>query len=261
MASNQFSASHQERLRTILSEPVSLSTAHMLRGVVNDGNFSERSLMVRYSIARSLLKQHTSDQALLDMLLPPRDVSDRINRENQERRDRKKRVTVERSFIDRVLALKDSTNMYDLCMLLLLITGRRTIEILDADIYSTGSPELLHIDGVVKRSDEGNCVFPPLWSPSKTLKLLSRFRSMIDRSTFNRATFRRNLLARIRSKVDTQAHPHMFRGIYANYLFKFRNPHHKKINTFLMDVLCHETISTSLSYTGYDVMVDIDYIK
>jgi len=236
----------------------------MLVDLVKDGKFSERSLLVRYSIVRSLLKKHTTDQKLLDMLLPPRDLSNRINKENHDRRDQAKRVTVHRAFIEKVLAFQHSDNLYDLCMVLLLITGRRTIEVLTAKIYAKGSANVLYIDGVVKRSDDGRCKFPPLWSKAKTLKLLQKFRQKLKDKygpSFNRATFRRNLLSRIRSKLDAEAHPHMFRGIYANYLYKFRNQDQKKINTFLMDVLCHETVSTSMSYTGYDLQVDSDFIR
>lgn len=231
--------------------------------IIHRNDPTDRSLAVRYSIARKILKVYSKDEELLNKLIPPEKITKEIQKESVQRRDSKKMIKVTKNFIDKILLLSKSNDLYEMAIYLLFITGRRTGELYNAKFYSKRGKPDIYIDGVLKRSDDGNgCHFPPLVNKTKTLKIMKRFKAALgDKSYLTEPTFRRELLRRLKKYLGNIVYPHMLRGIYVNYLHKFRNDNDAKINTFIMEKLCHETVSTSLNYTGYEILFDEDYVK
>lgn len=236
--------------------------AEKILSIVKRGNPSDRSLIVRYSKARSYLAKYTKNKATLDKLLPPRELSKRVSEEDRRRRDNQTKITVTKTLVDKLFSLKVSNDLYSQCIHLLFVTGRRTAELINASFTAAG--EYINIDGVLKRSDDGkNCKFRPILSVKETIAYVRKFQKQYKQTYDNGdvALFRRSLNRHIKRILGRVVHPHMLRGIYVNYMYKFRNKENKKINTFIMDELCHETVTTSMNYTGYEIAFDEDVVS
>lgn len=261
---SQYSKTHEKQIRKLASKPNKESINSILK-IVNADDPSERSLLVRYSVARKILQSFTKNKKLLDMMLPPRDLSNKVNKENTIRRDKKKRILIDERFVRKIMGYRNSENVFELCIFLLLITGRRTGEILNARFYNKRAGRDMYIDGVLKRSSKeaaNGCHFPPLIRKTKALRLIKKFRKKLaDRGKMNEKSFRRDLLRKTKKLLGANVYPHLLRGIYANYLYKFRNDENMKINSFIMEKLCHEGVTTSLNYTGFELLFDKDFVK
>ncbi len=261
---SQFSKEHWNVIKLLLRGKLTQKKVKSIRTVVEDGHPSERSLLVRYSIARKLLKSVTNNKKLLNIMLPPKEISDKVSSENAHTRDDKELINVDAGFIQKIMDYRDEDNIFKLSFFLLLITGRRVGEIVRSEFKSGQSSDYIRVNGLLKRSKKGvndTCEFPPLINVKTTLILIKKFRKMYESAGFSEASFRRELLRHCKKYLHKNAYPHMLRGIFCNYHYKFRNKERKKINTLIQDVLCHESISTSLNYTGYNLIFDKDIIK
>jgi integrase len=260
--SQQFSRKDGQAIKALLTNP-NASNVSKIKQIVESGDPSERSLLVRYSVARQMLSKHTLDKDLLNMLLPPRDISDKVAKENNIKRDDQKRINVTKHFIKKIIDLQNTNNLYELSLFLLLNTGRRTQELITGRFYSKRNDPLLYLDGVLKRSHTPNGHgFPTLKKKTVVLRLIRKLQKTIKhKSDFNFDTYRRELLRYTKRILGSVVHPHMLRGIYANYLYKFRNTDNLKINSFIKSVLSHETVQASLSYTQFHLLFDDDFIK
>jgi integrase len=257
----QFSKQHLAALEEILNKNP-INTKKII-SIVEANKPSDRSLLVRYSLARSMLREHTKNEKLLNDLLPPKEISDTVANESRIRRDTKKRIKVSDRFINTIMDFQGTENVYEQFLFLLFITGRRTGELITAKFSSKSKSKHITIKGVLKRRDTtAICSFEPLISKRKTLhylkKLQRQLKSMHD---YKEKTFRRMLNIHCKRLLGTNCNPHMLRGVYVTYLYEFRNDENLKINTFIMKHLCHEGINTSLSYTGYELLFKSDIIK
>lgn len=213
---------------------------------------TDRSLTVYYSYAKRVFKTKIQDQEFLKTIRPSERITSSVIQNNIKVRDSAKIVKIDREFIDKILEQKDSWNAHNLSIYLLFISGRRIGELLSSPmklkkgrIFMNGK---LKTRGKVSKT----CLFDTIGNPKEFIKLLTKFRSMIG----NRSTFTTVLNRRVKKLLGNQYHTHMIRGIYASYLFKFHNNEDEKINTFIKNVLNHESIESSISYTGYSITFD-----
>jgi hypothetical protein len=251
-----------ERLAKSLTPENEKDIFTQLLQIIHRKKYSVRTTLVRYSVMRQYMKLFTKNKTLLDTFIPPKEMSDKITAENIHRRDKRQVVQVSRKLIENILQLEDSRNMYDMCLYLLFVTGRRTREMTHSRYYNKAHHARMFIDGVLKRSDEGiGCSFPTMVSKTKTLRKIRQFKKMLLRNPMKPKNFSSNLLSRMHKVVSPYSNPHQLRAIYANYMYKFRNTDSLKINTFIMDVLCHESVTTSLSYTGYKLIFETDFVE
>ena len=158
------------------------------------------------------------------------------------------------------MELRKSKNIFDIAIFLLFVSGRRTSELLSAKFINIKGSKDIGIKGILKRTDGGNdCVFTPMINKTLFFKILKEFNKLLKFTNLN--TFQRTLNRKIKNILGDDIHPHVMRGMYALYMFEFRNNKNKKINTFIRDALCHQSINASLNYTGYKVRFDKDIVK
>lgn len=225
-----------------------------------DKKLSKTTIVVRYSLLKKKAKLSKAPASFINKIKPPSDILKIVLKQNLDRRDEQTVLNVKISDINKIIELKNSENPIDLSLYLLLVSGRRSHELLNAEFSKVKNSKLkVHIKGLSKiKSNPDECDFPILISSRRFIKLVKKMREYeVNKSTFTTLLGRHLKRAMsYKSKPPSlipadEWTPHMLRGIYANYMFKHHNPKGKKVNTFIRDVLCQYTTDASMSYTQY----------
>lgn len=227
--------------------------------IMNDSP-KPRTQTTRFSLIKKKFAQVTNDKEFLKKIKPDDEIIDKLIKDNKRIRDEAENINVNEDVIKKIMPLKNSRDVFDLAIWLLLMSGRRSSELMTAKFNNIRGTVDVGIDGVKKRRDGGNdCVFSPLVPKTVFFKVYNDFKRLFKFT--NKDTFQRTLNRRVKKLLGEEFHPHTLRGIFALYSFKFRNKNNKKINTFIRDALCHQSINASLNYTGYKILFDNDIIK
>jgi len=237
-------------------------TLNLIKNAILSDNPKHRTISTRYSIIKKMFMNSISniDNRFLDKIKPDDNITTSIIQLNENTRDNSKLIYIEEDDIYKLLSLANSDNVYELLIFLLFVTGRRISEIYESNFYDIKNTNRIGINGVKKRSDHGNgCEFPILISKPNFFKLMHKFRLLTKNKSLD--TVNRNANRYMKNILGDDFHVHNLRGMYANYLFRFRNKDNIKINTFIRDVLCHQSIDASINYTGYLINFNNDIIK
>jgi site-specific recombinase XerC len=233
--------------------------------ILHNDNPKDRTLASRYSVVKNMFRKITNDEIFLQQIKPEDQITTNIIKENSKIRDDRKTVSLTTKDILKITELRKSRDMYDIAIYLLFMSGRRTSELLSSIFKNKKKEKRISILGLKKRRKNIDklCYFTPLVNKTKFNKIYNKFKRKYNNSKIvgNTNLFSRTLNRRIKSRINTNFHPHMLRGFYVAYLFKFRNYEKKKINTFIRDNLCHQTINASLNYTGYNIELKKDILK
>jgi len=215
-----------------------------------------RTITIRYSLVKKMFKEITDDKSFLSKIKPDPKITETIIEQNNKIRDDKKLIIIDRADIKQTLSYGFSNDVYDLFIFLLFVTGRRTHELFSANFVNVMKSKNIRIEGVAKRTDEGICEFPPLISKTKFFKIYNRYKKLQHKT--NQNTFHRGLNRHIKKVFPNKKwNPHVFRGMYVMYGYKFRNTKRQKINTFIKEHLCHQSINASMNYTQYKLADDV----
>lgn len=231
-------------------------TLSKIKKLVLKDNPKPRTQTIRFSHIKKLFRDITKDEEWLREIRPDPKITTAVIQENNTVRDQRKLITVDKKTIDTLMGFADSSNVYDVAMYLLFVSGRRVSELNSAQFINAKGNQNIRIKGVKKRTDNIVCEFSPLIRKSNFFKVLRKYRKM--RTLQKGETFHRALNRRIKQAFpDKQYKPHVLRGFYVTYAFKFRNKTDSKINTFIMNTLCHQSINASMNYTQYKLSEDI----
>ncbi len=212
---------------------------------------SDRTQSVRFSQIKKYFRENTpANPEFLAQIKPADELTKKLIEINAKTRDSAKVVEIPLETINKLKALKTSTDPLTLAIYLLFASGRRSAELINAKFSQSDKKGMVNINGLVKtRGKDMTGSFVPIGTPSNFLKLIRKFQA----SKPNPGTFNRLVGIRLKRLLGPDWHPHNLRGAYATYLFKHHNPKGLKINTFLQQALNHSSVISSLSYTGYSI--------
>ena len=257
------SKKNQEELNKVIknyNENNKDETLVNIKSIIMDNNPKPRTISTRYSIIKKQFKKITKDNEFLNKIKPEESITNELIIINAKIRDEKKQIELSSDMVNKIKLLSKSNDPFELAIYLLFISGRRTSELLTADFTNIKKSKAVGINGVKKRTDGGNgCSFIPITTKTKFFKLYKKFKKILEYKNIN--TFHRSLNRRVKKILGKGVRPHDLRGYYVTYMFKFRNKENKKINTFIRDNLCHQSINASLNYTGYKINFDKDIFK
>ena len=237
-------------------------TLSKIRKMILKDNPKPRTQTIRFSQVKKLFRGVTEDTEFLKEIRPDPKITTEILSENNKTRDQRKLITIDKDLVHKILDLENSSNVYDVAIYLLFVSGRRVAELATARFFNLKNSPMVQISGVKKRSDNITCQFMPLVNKSKFFKTLRRYKKLP--TSKNNEAFHRGLNRRIKKLWPNENYkPHTFRGMYVTYAFEFRNTKNSKINTFIQETLCHQSINASLNYTQYKLSDDFrtDIVK
>lgn len=149
---------------------------------------------------------------------------------------------------------------FNLLAYVLLNTGRRVSEILE-NPYKVKNNELYII--LNKKKDRVFAKIEILLDndANKTASLIKRIREIIDGRPFKKmASNFGYYMASFRFENGDSLSPHSLRGIYAKYIYKFRNPNHLSQGMLIDSVLNQGQVGSSKNYDYIDLSMVKDDI-
>lgn len=251
---NLRSSNKQKTLEKITTLILSNSKAH-------------RTQTSNFSHVKKIMRRYTNDLVFLNKIKPPLFITQKVIKMDNAVLDTRTSFTVSRKAIEQMINYRHSSDIFELAIYLLLVSGRRVKEITDskitdcakrASLPSVGERNRLCIDNIVKRKDKNqNLKFLILRDKQEFMRSYRKFKKLY--TTQNKRTFHTLLIRRIKKWFGHSYHPHLLRKIYAVYHFKFRNPRNLTINPFIKQLLLQQNIRSSVFYTGikFDFRRDI----
>ncbi len=224
-------------------------TLEAIKHLVLDNTGTVNSQCTVFSNAKKYFARFTTDNKFLSQIKPHWKVTNQSFAMGRERMVNRAMLEVNKDTISQIMGYEKSKDIFELCVFLLFVSGRRIGELVNKKItICKGKPSCLNIDSVFKRNDDKkNFEFPTMISNTRFKKAYTRFKHLYKKG--NPITFRLVLYKHIKKLFNEEYHAHTFRKIYAAYMFKYKNPKNIIINSFLQQILLHQKIESSVSYT------------
>ncbi len=245
-----------------ISHAIALKNIYQL---VYEHDPSNRTITIRFSLIKKIFKGYTKEKLFLAKIKPEDKITKDVIKKNHETRDSQKVMDLDADTVKQIMSYANSPDVYKTFIYLLFISGRRTDELINSAFKNSkgkGNKQIIMMGMSKKRKqNEDECEFTPLVNKGAFFRAYHRFFKFIHCNSLN--TFQRQLTKKVHELFpDKNYHPHSFRGMYALYSYKFRNPKKMKINTFIQEALCHSTVQSSLSYTQWNLdNIKSDIIK
>lgn len=229
-----------------------------IRNYITKDSPKPRTITVRYSNIKGMFKKAAvGNKEFLNKIKPEDSITQHVMAENQIIRDEQQLIPITRKMIQTIMRFEHASDIFNIAIYLLFVSGRRTSELFECTFKMNSNSPYIVVEGLKKRNDNIDCSFKPLVNVGKFFKIFCIFNKLKQKT--NLKALSRNLTRRIKKVLNGDEYkPHMLRGFYIYYSFHFRNHYNKKINTFIRDGLCHQTIDASLNYTQYKIMDDLD---
>ena len=225
--------------------------------IANENNPMDRTISARYSNIKKMFNNVIKDEDFISKIKPDEKITLSVIKKNNEKRDNRKLIIINKNILDKIKSFRNSDDIYDLAIYLLFVSGRRTAELLEGKYSNKPKTPYIYINGIKKRRSDTKGIFIPIILKTKFLNLMRKFKLLYKNLKLKPQSFSRQLNRKIKSKIDNDLHPHNLRGLYAFYMFSFNNSENLKINTYIKNVLLHQSINSSLSYTQYKFAKDI----
>lgn len=235
---------------------------HKVKGIVFTNNPSDRTITWRYSLIKKKLSPRISRE-LAEKIKPPRDLTDKVIKENIEKRNSKKMKEITKEDIQKIISFEKSKDPYEMYIYLMFITGRRLREILDGQFKNKKGSKLISMKGIKKSRkkelENQEVEIIPLVAKTKFFRIYKKLKNIIKYSNIKH--IENNLQKNIKKLLGSNWKTHDLRRLYAMYMFKFRNPERLTLNPFLQKVLHHSSIENSINYSDVDLLFDKDIVK
>jgi hypothetical protein len=157
----------------------------------------------------------------------------------------------------RGVLVADGGGVVDLALALMLLTGRRTCEILNGtSVFEAVGAHALRFDGQAKRRGVGGAYVVPSLAPAEAVvAAIARLRARQGHATLsNAATSRRyqgTLSRRVKARWPEVGCPHGLRGVYACAALRLFDFGDASDAYAAMSVLGHRGVHESLVYTPF----------
>lgn len=221
---------------------------------IKEDNPKPRTISNRYSLFKKEMRKHTDNGEFLSKIKPDDELTSKLIKENLKKRDvENTMLDIDEDLINKIISFKNSDDAHILAIFLLFCSGRRGSELLDAKFSLDKDEDFIKVKGLKKTRGLTNTqTFQSICDREEFLNLTKKFRRLLS----NKITFNTILNRRVKKFLGKNLSAHDMRGIYALYMFKFNNPNNAKINQYIKIILNHESIDSSLSYTGYKIKFD-----
>lgn len=225
----------------------------LLEKLINSQKITDRTKTVHYSLLKRKFRELGASEEFLEQFRPPEKLINDVLASNKKSLENKKEITITKSQIKKIIDLKKSKDPLNVALYLLLVSGRRTHELLNAEFTLCSKKGYLKIIGLSKtKSQKDICIFPLLCPIKRFFRLLKYFKE----SNPNPKSLTILLNLRIKGIVSQDWYVHMLRGIYALINYQINNPENLKLNSYVQSVLCHTTIEASIPYIKYNLSND-----
>ena len=220
-------------------------------------NPTNKTVLTRYSKVKNFLREKYGNElteAEIKLIKPPADIVNAVLNADSKLKETKTNIKFNQELIDTILSYKDSNNIYELFIFLQFISGRRISEIKEFEHMIRlfkNNQNSVKMKLAKKKSDNKFDIvklIPNTIEPAEFKKKVSKLRNII--SDIETADFNKRLNRKIKKLLGKYT-SHSLRGMYGTYMFHKHNKENLNINAYLMNILNHNDIDSSVSYSNY----------
>jgi integrase len=219
-------------------------------------NPTNKTVLTRYSKVKAFLREEYGNElneAEIKQIRPPSDIVNAVLNADSKLKQTKTNIKFSQSLIDKILSYKTSNNIYELFIFLQFISGRRISEIKEFSNQIKlfkNSESKIKMKLNKKKTDKFDIVriIPDTLTPAEFKKKTSKLRNLIE--DIDTEDWNKRLNRKIK-KLLGKFTSHSIRGFYGSYMFNKFNKENLNINAFLMNILNHDNIDSSISYSNY----------
>ena len=220
-------------------------------------NPTNKTVLTRYSKVKAFLRDEYGNElteAEIKQIRPPSDIVNAVLNADSKLKETKTNIKFNQELIDKILSYKTSNNIYELFVFLQFISGRRISEIKEFDntlklFKNTENKIKMKLNK--KKDNKFNIIklIPNTLEPAEFKKKVSKLRNLIE--DIDTEDWNKRLNRKIKKLLGKEFTSHSLRGFYGSYMFNKHNPSNLNINAYLMNVLNHDSIDSSISYSNY----------
>mgnify|MGYP003652692208 CR=1 FL=1 len=220
-------------------------------------NPTNKTILTRYSKVKAFLRDEYGKElteAEIKQIRPPADIVNAVLNSDSKLKESKTNIKFSQELINQILSYKDSNNIYELFIFLQLISGRRVSEIKE---FSNQIKLFKNNENKIKmklnkkKTDKYDIIrlIPETLTPAEFKKKVSKLRNIIE--DIETADWTKRLNRKIKKLLNKEYTSHSIRGMYGTYMFSKYNKENLNINAYLMNILNHNDIDSSISYSNY----------
>jgi integrase len=219
-------------------------------------NPTNKTVLTRYSKVKAFLRDEYGNElteAEIKQIRPPPDIVNAVLNADSKLKETKKNIKFNQELVDKILSYKTSNNIYELFIFLQFISGRRISEIKEFSNQIKlfkNSESKIKMKLNKKKTDKFDIVriIPDTLTPAEFKKKTSKLRNLIE--DIDTEDWNKRLNRKIK-KLLGKFTSHSIRGFYGSYMFNKFIKENLNINAFLMNILNHDNIDSSISYSNY----------
>jgi integrase len=221
-------------------------------------NYSNpRTVTIKSSMTKKYFKNKLTDQYFILNLVPDKDITKKVKELNQTKLKSTKFIKLSKLSIDKMI--KDyylSDDIVKLGAYIFINTGRRMKEILNGSFKTCPrEPKCILFKGILKKrmikKHDSFIKIKVIDNKSKVLRSIRKFNKLLINK--NKNSIQNKLQKGFKSLEVPNLSSHLFRVIYANYMFKYNNPENIIYNEFIRQRLNHTGLETSINYSSIEI--------
>lgn len=222
-----------------------------------DSNLKINSKANKISLTKKYVSKKINDIDLIKNIIAPKEITKQTFETAAKKRMEKQIFEIKKETLQKIKSYKKSDDIYKMLIYLLFATGRRYSTIISGEFKKVkGKRGYMQAQLLKKRGELKNMFyeFPIIGRVSDILRLLKKFRQKFKLQKNSLALNRQaNILIKV--NLDNEnLNLSKLRPLYSLYLYKTKNKNKTPINQFVSRVLCHSSDSTSIHYTGLNIV-------
>jgi len=217
---------------------------------------SNKTVLTRYSKVKNYIRENYKEisEAELKQLRPPPEIVSAVLNSDAELKQTKKIIKFNQELVDKILSFKNSKNIYEKFIFLQFISGRRISEIKEFDnMIKNFKNNQNEVKMKLNKKKHDNFqivkIMPNTLEPTEFKKQVKKMRDIVEDIDTEDWTKRMNRF--IKKNLGKDYTSHSLRGFYSGVMFNKFNPDNLNINAYLMNILNHDSIESSISYSNY----------
>ena len=217
-----------------------------------------RTVTIKSSMTKKYFKSKLDDKYFYLNLVPDKDITSQVKKLNQTKLRSTKFIKIQKSQIDKMLNdYYMSDNIVKLAAYIFINTGRRMKEVLNGSFKTCPrKPKCILFKGILKKRKNGiHDKFIEILTidkKSKVLRSIKKFNKLLINK--NKSSIQNKLQRGFKTLEVSNLSSHLFRVIYANYMFKYNNPTNIIYNEFIRQRLNHSGLETSINYSSIEIL-------
>lgn len=255
-ADKAFAASVYSKYKLNMSKTAKKKLAQSVIDYIEKNNKADRSITNKLSLLKKYFREKTNDILFFNYLHPNKDITLKVRSNDSTVLNKTVLTKVKKEDIENSISQwSKSDKLSEQIAFCLLSTGRRSSEILKAKYKKSRKKNKILMKGILKKRKEEIDEYieiDTIANSNITYKIITIVQTKMSKYKEPQTKLQKELkTVRLGDKVYNS---HMYRVIYANYLFKERNAKGHIYNVFIKNVLKHSNLTSSINYSSVEIV-------